>query len=190
MEKLVQIIYVSRSSVNATANFTGIEPKIARILAKSRLNNRKNGLVGVLYFGDGCFFQCLEGSEVEIDKLYDKLLQDPRHNSLKLISRKQITHLSFTNWAIKYVPLENKLNAELKAAGYNKFDPYEFDAVMTAKVLKLLQSSSNEDSEDISIQATKTASIAKPKNYLSIFVLFVSILFIAILTFSFSRGNL
>ena len=56
MEKLVQIIYVSRSSLNATVNFTGIEPKIARILAKSRLNNRKNGLVGVLYFGDGCFF--------------------------------------------------------------------------------------------------------------------------------------
>ena len=82
------------------------------------------------------------------------------------------------------------MNAELKAAGYNKFDPYDFDAVMTAKVLKLLQSSSNEDSEDISIQPTKTTSIAKPKNYLSIFVLFVSILFIAILTFSFSRGNL
>ena len=95
------------------------------------------------------FFQCLEGSEVEIDKLYDKLLQDPRHNSLKLISRKQITRLSFTNWAMKYVPLDNKLNAELKAAGYNRFDSYEFDAVMTAKVLKLLQSSSNEYSEDI-----------------------------------------
>ena len=190
MEKLVQIIYVSRSSEVSAANFTGIEPKIARILTKSRINNRKNGLAGVLYFGDGCFFQCLEGSEIEVDKLYDKLLQDPRHTDLKLISRKQITHLSFTNWAMKYVPLENKLNAELKAAGYSRFDPYEFDAVMTAKVLKLLQTSSNEDSQnidDILTQPAKTEVLTNPKNYLKIFVLLVSFLIVAFLIFFFTR---
>ena len=73
MSRLIQIIYISRSSFITTTNSTEIEPNVARILAKSRVNNRKNGLVGVLYFGDGCFFQCLEGEETEVDKLYSKL---------------------------------------------------------------------------------------------------------------------
>ena len=59
MDRLVQIIYISKSSFTPTVNSAGIEPNVARILVKSRINNRKNGLVGVLYFGDGCFFQCL-----------------------------------------------------------------------------------------------------------------------------------
>ncbi len=187
MEKLVQIIYVSKSSLDATSNFAGIEPKIARILAKSRVNNRKNGLVGVLYFGDGCFFQCLEGKESEVDKLYEKLLLDTRHTNLKLISKKQITNLSFTNWAMKYVPLENKLNEALKEGGYSSFDPYEFDAVMTAKVLKLLQTSTNEDNEDVLPQPIKSALIANPKNYLMISLFFFSILLIAVFILIFSR---
>ena len=190
MEKLVQIIYVSRSSIVSASNFTGIEPKIARILSQSRLNNRKNGLVGVLYFGDGCFFQCLEGNEVEVDKLYDKLLLDPRHTDLKLISRKQISNLSFTNWAMKYVPLENKLNAELQSGGYTKFDPYEFDEAMTAKVLKLLQTSNNEDSEniqDVLAPPAKTETIVNQKNYIKLLVLPASFLLIAFLVFFFIR---
>ena len=101
MSRLIQIIYISRSSFITTTNSTEIEPNVARILAKSRVNNRKNGLVGVLYFGDGCFFQCLEGEETEVDKLYSKLQQDARHKDLKLISRKLINTLTFTNWAMK-----------------------------------------------------------------------------------------
>ena len=113
-------------------------------MAKSRVNNRKNGLVGVLYFGDGCFFRCLEGKEAEIDNLYAKLQQDPRHKDFMLISRKPISALSFTDWAMKYVPLETKLNKELQVKGYKSFDPYKFDDAMTAKVLKLLQTSNGD----------------------------------------------
>lgn len=51
MQKLVQIIYISRSTFDNTDEINKIEPNVIRILAKSRVNNRKNGLVGVLYFG-------------------------------------------------------------------------------------------------------------------------------------------
>ena len=191
MERLVQIVYVSRSTFIPTGNSAGIEPKISRILAKSRVNNRKNGLAGVLYFGDGCFFQCLEGKEAEIDKLYAKLEQDPRHKELMLISRKQITNLSFTNWAMKYVPLEDKLNAELKANGYDSFDPYKFDAAMTAKVLNLLQTSTNEDKEDLFTQPVNTAPAVKQlNNNFSTYALILSVISLAISIFNLSRGHL
>ncbi len=60
MPNLVWIIYISRSTFTPSGVSMAIEPNVARILAKSRVNNRRNGLVGVLYFCDGCFFQCLE----------------------------------------------------------------------------------------------------------------------------------
>ena len=48
MQTLIQIIYISRSTFTPSGLTMGIEPNVARILAKSRLNNRRNGLVGVL----------------------------------------------------------------------------------------------------------------------------------------------
>ncbi len=138
MGTLVQIIYVSRATSPPGRPENGIDPAVARILAKSRSNNRKNGLVGVLYFGDGCFFQCLEGDEAAIDTLYAKLEQDARHKDLKLISRKSIAAQSFKDWSMKYVPAEQAMSRLLHAKGMATFDPYQFDVAMTQEVIALL----------------------------------------------------
>lgn len=138
MASLIRIVYISRSTFMPSSVGSDIEPNVARILAKSRINNRKNGLVGVLYFGDGCFFQCLEGESSTIDTLYAKLQLDPRHKDLKLLSRKSINKLSFIDWAMKYVPLESQMKQLLKQHGYQSFDPYKFDAEMVRQVMLLL----------------------------------------------------
>ena len=139
MQRLIQIIYVSRSTFTPSGQTMGIEPNVARILAKSRINNRRNGLVGVLYFGDGCFFQCLEGDEATVDALYERLQLDSRHKDITMFSRKSITELSYTDWAMKYVPIEKEMSRLLAAGGYKKFDPYQFDAATIQKVMALLQ---------------------------------------------------
>ncbi len=138
MEKLVQIIYISRSTSQPGRPENGVDPVVARILAKSRSNNRKNGLVGVLYFGDGCFFQCLEGEEGAVDKLYATLQQDTRHTDLKIISRKSIAAPSFKDWSMKYVPTEQAMAKLLQVKGMSTFDPYQFDDAMTESVIALL----------------------------------------------------
>jgi hypothetical protein len=143
MPNLVQIIYISRSTFTPSGVSMGIEPNVARILAASRINNRKNGLVGVLYFGDGCFFQCLEGEAEAVDALYAKLLRDNRHQDLKLFSRKTITTLSFPDWSMKYVPLEKQMNRLLAMRGLKTFDPYQFDADMIKSVMELLHASAD-----------------------------------------------
>ena len=96
MTNLIQLIYISRSTFAPTEISNIIEPNVARILLKSRVNNKKNGLVGVLYFGDGCFFQCLEGEAEAVDQLYETLLKDTRHKDLKVFSRKAIDTLTFS----------------------------------------------------------------------------------------------
>ena len=141
MQRLIQIIYISRSTFTPSGLTMGIEPNVARILGKSRINNRRNGLVGVLYFGDGCFFQCLEGDEAAVDALYARLQSDNRHKDLKLFSRKQITALSFADWSMKYVPIEKEMNRLMAKGGYKKFDPYQFDDAMIQNVMSLLHTS-------------------------------------------------
>ncbi|MDP2152325.1 MAG: BLUF domain-containing protein [Methylotenera sp.] len=126
MNKLLQIIYISRSTFKSTDSLNRIEPNVARILAKSRINNRKNGLVGVLYFGDGVFFQCLEGDEATINQLMSKLEADSRHKDLKVVSRKYIDQLSFSDWAMKFAPIDAKIARFLKANGFERFNPYLF----------------------------------------------------------------
>jgi hypothetical protein len=138
MQKLVQIIYISRSTFENADAINKIEPNVVRILAKSRTNNRKNGLVGVLYFGNGAFFQCLEGNEDAINTLFAKIENDPRHKDVKLISKKYISRLSFPDWAMKYAPLDEKMGKYLKENGYQNFDPYVFTPDMTQKILSLL----------------------------------------------------
>ena len=143
MQRLIQIIYISRSTFTPSGLTMGIEPNVARILAKSRINNRRKGLVGVLYFGDGCFFQCLEGDEAAIDALYARLQSDGRHKDIKLFSRKQINALSYADWSMKYVPIEKEMSLLLAKGGHKKFDPYQFDDAMIHGVMSLLHISTD-----------------------------------------------
>ena len=157
MTNLIQMIYISRSTFAPTELKNGIEPNVARILLKSRTNNKKNGLVGVLYFGNGCFFQCLEGAAEAVDKLYETLLKDTRHKDLKVLSRKPIDALSFSSWNMKHVPLEDEMTKLLKSQGLKTFNPYNFNAEMTKNAMELLHASNDttdaELLEDVNQQA-------------------------------------
>lgn len=135
---LVRIVYISRSTFTTMPAEMGIEPSVARILAQSRINNARRGLVGALYFGDGCFFQCLEGRSDAVDRLYATLLKDPRHTDLKVLARQPIARTSFSSWAMKYVPLDADMKALLAEFGLESFDPYRFDADAVARVLEML----------------------------------------------------
>jgi hypothetical protein len=138
MEKLTQIVYISRSTSVRLENFNGIEPTVGRILLKSRINNKRNGLTGVLYFGDGCFFQCIEGEEQAVLELLQKIKDDPRHSDIIVRSRKLIQQRSFGSWEMKFVAIEAPFTELLEARKYSRFDPYQFDDQMNESVLNFL----------------------------------------------------
>lgn len=153
MKKLLQLIYISRSTFDSPEVINKIEPNVARILAKSRMNNRKNGLVGVLYFGDGLFFQCLEGEEEAVNVLLSKLEADNRHKDLKVISKKYIDKLSFGEWSMKFAPLDEQIANFLKENGYQTFDPYLFSGEVINKFLLQLF-----NAQDPTLESTITSA--------------------------------
>jgi hypothetical protein len=138
MSKLVQMVYISRATFPATSHGGEIVPEVSKILRKSRINNREKNIVGALYFGNGFFFQCLEGDEKELLALYETLKNDPRHNDLRIISMKPIDARSFGEWEMKYLPAEAEVQKLLRSFGMAAFDPYRFDEAMTVKMLGML----------------------------------------------------
>ncbi|CDS53478.1 hypothetical protein [Polaromonas sp. CG9_12] len=93
---------------------------MGRILLKSRINNRNNGLTGVLYFGDGCFFQCIEGEEEAVLSLLRKIKNDSRHSDITVRSRKLIKERSFGSWEMKFVAIEESMKELLESRGYKR----------------------------------------------------------------------
>jgi hypothetical protein len=161
LSDLVQIVYVSRSTFTTMPAELGIEPSVARILAQSRINNSRRGLVGALYFGDGCFFQCLEGRTADVERLYAALLLDPRHTDLKVLTRRPIERTSFATWSMKYVPLDTDMKALLRELGLQTFDPYRFDESAMTRVLDMLGTGGDFTPAPVAAEQAPTPDMAK-----------------------------
>ncbi len=138
-----RLVYASRAAFTPTGNRTGIDPEIARILMQSRRNNPANGLVGALYYADGCFFQCLEGRAAAVEHLYARLHHDPRHTDLKILERQAISAPSFSGWAMKFVPNAKEVSALLARHDRKVFEPYTFDPATIRAMVDLLLNGSN-----------------------------------------------
>lgn len=132
---LVRLVYASRANLAA-----GLNADVARILMQSRRNNPARGLVGALYFGDGCFFQCLEGPAAEVDALYARLGHDDRHRDLVVLGREHIARPSFSSWSMKFVPNARVVADLLERHGLSSFDPYAFSPALLKDMVGLLLS--------------------------------------------------
>ena len=66
---LIRLAYASRASFRPSGNASGVEPEVGRILMTSLRNNPREGIVGGLYYGDGYFFQYLEGEGDAVRRL-------------------------------------------------------------------------------------------------------------------------
>lgn len=135
---LLRLVYASRATFSAGSDIAGVSSDMARILMQSRRNNPAKGLVGALYFADGCFFQCLEGPADAVDALYARLHDDPRHRDLEVLGRAVIERMSFAGWSMKFVPNAAAVRALLRRHGMASFDPYRMSPVAIADMVQLL----------------------------------------------------
>lgn len=142
---LIGLAYISRATFKSYSSASGVEPNVGRILLTSRRNNAARGVVGGLYYGDGCFFQYLEGEENSVRALFDAIAGDSRHGDVRVVLDKPIDALSFHGWSMKYVPVAKDVEAFLQRHRLRRFDPYRFDDRMFAEMVSLIQRGSNRD---------------------------------------------
>lgn len=142
-----RMVYASKATFKPFKAGDSIDKDVKDILTTARRENKKNNLVGALYYGNGCFFQCLEGNQQDINQLYAKLEKDPRHHELKVLSLEPVEQRSFSSWEMKYATIDREIRAFLRTHQMGKFDPYRFTPQMSAELVGLLQAADEGISE-------------------------------------------
>lgn len=119
VDAMKQLIYAS----NVSPNFRPED--VESILFKSRKNNKRLGISGILFYTPMYFLQCLEGEDQRVDSLYKKIAVDQRHTSIVPIRDVEIAERSFAEREMTYVP-KTLLNDQIHHAyfGNDDFDPY------------------------------------------------------------------
>ncbi len=79
---LHRVIYASEA-VGVTGAST---LSIAQILGVSERNNRRDHISGCLMFHEGHILQVLEGGRGDLDRLMRRILVDPRHTGVRVLS--------------------------------------------------------------------------------------------------------
>ncbi|MDX1992754.1 MAG: BLUF domain-containing protein [bacterium] len=97
---MIQLIYAS----SAVRLFSG--EALLHMLEKSRTNNEKLGITGMLLYQGGNFLQVLEGQEQAVMPLYSKIQQDPRHYDVTTIMKRPLMVRLFDDWQMGFVNLD------------------------------------------------------------------------------------
>jgi hypothetical protein len=101
------------------------QEELVAILKKSKVNNPKAGITGVLCFSEGIFMQVLEGGRTAVNQLYNRIAADPRHSDVVLLHYDEIAERRFAGWSMGQVNMA-RLNPALllKYSECAKLDPY------------------------------------------------------------------
>lgn len=96
MENLYTLVYISAG----THLFS--DQELDSLLAKSRENNSKINITGILLYSEGNFIQAIEGTKEDIDYLFNKISLDPRHKYIIKLYQKPITERMFSEWSMAF----------------------------------------------------------------------------------------
>lgn len=100
---MLRLIYTSKIAKSIAAD------DIEGIIRSSRAYNARAAVTGLLISNFDCFFQVLEGPDILVKLLFDKIKLDPRHESVQLVASSQTRHRMFPEWTMGYLmlPAEN-----------------------------------------------------------------------------------
>lgn len=105
---MYQIVYLSA----AVELFS--EEALTRILIKSRENNSKAQVTGVLLYYGGSIIQVLEGEKEQVINTYERISKDYRHRSIIKLLDRHIDERAFPDWSMGFkVISQNQLTQVL-----------------------------------------------------------------------------
>lgn len=98
---ITTLVYVSFSAARMN------DDELKEILEKSRENNQKLGITGMLLYRDGFFIQALEGEKETVSRLYEKISEDPRHTNILKVYQETSRVRSFEDWSMGFNKIED-----------------------------------------------------------------------------------
>lgn len=79
--------------------------QIKEMLERARDFNKVNSITGCLLYYEGTFLQYLEGNQIVVLNLFDRIKVDERHSAVNLLCHSHINERKFTSWDMAYEDL-------------------------------------------------------------------------------------
>ena len=107
---LYKIVYCSKNLISGSG--AEQDGEILQILSTARVNNHRQSITGALLFNAGYFAQVLEGPQVSIERIFERIQQDPRHSEVTVLECGAADERSFGEWAMAHVRLPHESEAK------------------------------------------------------------------------------
>jgi hypothetical protein len=99
---LETFVYCSRAAESVD------EAEVSRLIAFSQRRNAARGITGVLVFGNGVFFQWIEGPPEEVTGLIANLHGDSRHHDIVTLDRSvEKRERLYPHWEMEHVEADD-----------------------------------------------------------------------------------
>ncbi len=135
MSRLHRVVYVSRWSNGLGED---AEAALHRIVAVSIGNNRVSDITGLLVGHEGWFLQAIEGPQAAVSALVARIIRDPRHRCLRMLSEGPAGTRLFQDWDMAGARLSAEADPLLTELGQiARFDGYGLDGKAALRLLVL-----------------------------------------------------
>ena len=94
--KLISVTYTSLARIDDPSDLEDIE-------TNSPQWNARNDVTGFLIFNGTHFLQLVEGPELVIEELVERVRKDPRHTGFEVRDRQKVERRSFPDWPLEVV---------------------------------------------------------------------------------------
>ena len=96
-----RIIYCSQATSDVSPD------ELVELLETSRRNNERDGLSGMLLYSSQSFLQTLEGDWEAVERTYDRILADTRHDNLRLLLDDDAAEPLFPDWTMGFEHMDD-----------------------------------------------------------------------------------
>ncbi len=153
IEDLYQLVYISRMTSIGLSGASTLND-VAKIAIK---NNKADKVTGILCYGNGYFFQYVEGSEQALTNLKNRILMDDRHKDMQTLEFSALNKRRFTGWSLRSITLERWMLSDSKVKALMPFKPYNWNGNEWRQFLNILQGNyeQQENTGDIDSQPIK-----------------------------------
>lgn len=139
MGQIYYLSYVSQMTLKA-----GMNPKaLADIMNVAQTQNRAHQLTGFLCFGNGYFFQYLEGEKQAVEQLFDNIQRDVRNRNVTLISDGLIDKRLFQDWQMLMININNPDTPEEITSAFESMQPNTAKRQQAEKLVDIMRSQYN-----------------------------------------------
>ncbi len=101
------LIYTSQ------ANILFSKSELQKLVSNSQRKNTCRSITGYLYFREDIFLQYLEGQPEDLERVFEKISDDDRHNILNVINFYQLTDRLFPQWTMRLIDPHEAEEAQL-----------------------------------------------------------------------------